>query len=137
MVLTIPEDEVEDVLDFIKNAILDAMSADNTRHSVALALAAGITREPPPLPLGPREGAQDAQDGAVTSAVKPWDWKAVVESDDEDVDDMEDALFRSIFEQRREQTQPSAETRAPSASRTQPSSTAQQRPRPPEPPPSS
>ncbi|XP_075544021.1 uncharacterized protein LOC142578529 [Dermacentor variabilis] len=33
MSLTVPEDSVEEVLDFVKNAILDAMSAENTRQS--------------------------------------------------------------------------------------------------------
>ncbi|CAN7999090.1 unnamed protein product [Ixodes hexagonus] len=35
MNLTVPEDSVEEVLDFLKNAILDAMSAENTRQSGA------------------------------------------------------------------------------------------------------
>ncbi|KAL3183244.1 hypothetical protein MRX96_034293 [Rhipicephalus microplus] len=33
MTLTVPEDGVEEVLDFLKNTILDAMSAENTRQS--------------------------------------------------------------------------------------------------------
>ncbi|KAH6936010.1 hypothetical protein HPB50_012383 [Hyalomma asiaticum] len=33
MSLTVPEDSVEEVVDFLKNAILDAMSAENTRQS--------------------------------------------------------------------------------------------------------
>ncbi|KAH7968812.1 hypothetical protein HPB52_011486 [Rhipicephalus sanguineus] len=33
MSLTVPEDSVEEVLDFLKNTILDAMSAENTRQS--------------------------------------------------------------------------------------------------------
>ncbi|CAN8004270.1 unnamed protein product [Ixodes pacificus] len=35
MNLTVPEDSLEEVLDFLKNAILDAMSAENTRQSGA------------------------------------------------------------------------------------------------------
>ncbi|KAH9374352.1 hypothetical protein HPB48_019980 [Haemaphysalis longicornis] len=33
MTMAVPEDSVEEVLDFVKNAILDSMSAENTRQS--------------------------------------------------------------------------------------------------------
>lgn len=58
MTLTVPEESVEEVLDFLKNAILDAMSAENTRQSAAQSSSRLPDDDRGGAPMPPGEGAE-------------------------------------------------------------------------------